>query len=280
MGSRPSRIQYVSRKDDPVASMLTSVSAGFDTFEPGVRSEGPKPLLTALALAGTTAGLATLCYGHRQVAHSPLSLMVMLPELSFHEIAGPGVWQTHWLVLRGPLADACLPQIGRRSTAIAIPNVAGRIRSWLFEASRLITQQPDSQPRLTHVTALLNYVQERLSGQSVDVTTLVGKAHGLMARHLADPLSPPEIARRLHVSSSILSHQFRQETGVPPGLAYRRMRMTRARQLLAGGLNVSETSRELGFNNPFHFSRLFRRIEGVTPQEFRRRHLQPPLLRY
>ena len=73
------------------------------------------------------------------------------------------------------------------------------------------------------------------------------------------------------------AHRFKQETGVAPGRAYRQMRIQLARQLLASGLNVKETSEHLGFDNPFHFSRLFRQIEGIPPQQFRRQHWQPPL---
>ena len=282
MSSRPNRCQYVSHKDDPIASMFTWVFAGFDSFKPGARTSGPKPTLTTLALASTTAGHATLYSSDGQVKHTPGSLMVMLPELSFHEVAGPGAWKTHWLVLDGPLAEACASQIGRRATAMAILYVPGRIRSALFEACRLIVQQPQGWqwPWLTHVARLLDYVQDEVSEKSSQRTALSGRVRSLMARHLTAPLPLPEIARRLRVSPSTFCHQFRQEAGVPPGLTYRRMRIETGRQLLASGLSVKETSRELGFSNPFHFSRLFRRIEGIPPREFQRRHLQPPLRHY
>ncbi len=34
------------------------------------------------------------------------------------------------------------------------------------------------------------------------------------------------------------------------------------------GYNVNETSRLLGFEYPHHFTRLFKRINGITPIEF------------
>ena len=40
------------------------------------------------------------------------------------------------------------------------------------------------------------------------------------------------------------------------------------KSLLMQGHNVSETSRMLGFEFPHHFTRLFRKIVGVTPSEF------------
>ena len=44
--------------------------------------------------------------------------------------------------------------------------------------------------------------------------------------------------------------------------------INQAKSLLMKGHNVSETSRLLGFDFPHHFTRLFKRITGLTPSEF------------
>ncbi len=44
--------------------------------------------------------------------------------------------------------------------------------------------------------------------------------------------------------------------------------VNQAKSLLMQGHNVSETSRLLGFDFPHHFTRLFKRITGITPSEF------------
>ena len=44
--------------------------------------------------------------------------------------------------------------------------------------------------------------------------------------------------------------------------------INQAKSLLMQGHNVSETSRMLGFDFPHHFTRLFKRITGLTPSEF------------
>jgi AraC-like DNA-binding protein len=38
--------------------------------------------------------------------------------------------------------------------------------------------------------------------------------------------------------------------------------------MLMQGHNISETSRLLGFEFPHHFTRLFKKIVGITPSEF------------
>ena len=44
--------------------------------------------------------------------------------------------------------------------------------------------------------------------------------------------------------------------------------INQAKSLLMQGHNISETSRLLGFEFPHHFTRLFKRITGLTPSEF------------
>lgn len=44
--------------------------------------------------------------------------------------------------------------------------------------------------------------------------------------------------------------------------------INQAKSLLMNGYNVNETSRLLGFEYPHHFTRLFKRINGITPIEF------------
>ncbi len=44
--------------------------------------------------------------------------------------------------------------------------------------------------------------------------------------------------------------------------------INQAKSLLMNGHNISETSRLLGFDFPHHFTRLFKKITGLTPSEF------------
>ena len=44
--------------------------------------------------------------------------------------------------------------------------------------------------------------------------------------------------------------------------------INQAKSLLINGHNINETSRLLGFDFPHHFTRLFKRITGLTPSEF------------
>jgi len=88
---------------------------------------------------------------------------------------------------------------------------------------------------------------------------------------LASQVSVPEIAAEVGLSSSHLAALFRQATGHGM-LAHRtELRMSRARELLAiTTAPVREIAAEVGYPDPFYFSRQFRTMNGCTPTAYRR----------
>jgi len=80
----------------------------------------------------------------------------------------------------------------------------------------------------------------------------------------------PSLAALARLSPSRFAHLFRQETGMPPGRYLHTMRMQRARVLLERTfLNVREVMVRVGFRDPSHFARDFRRFHGVAPSALR-----------
>ena len=97
--------RYVVEASDPLHPLLTSLSVGFDPVEPGGVARSPEPCLDTLAFSGTTAGRALLRGDGCEAWHVTRSLMVMFPHSRFRELAGDEPWESHYLVLWGPLAD-------------------------------------------------------------------------------------------------------------------------------------------------------------------------------
>lgn len=63
----------------------------------------------------------------------------------------------------------------------------------------------------------------------------------------------------------------RAQTGETLAAYAVKARVARARRLIReGDLNFAEISDRLGFDNPQYFSRVFKRVMGMTPSEFRR----------
>ena len=90
-----------------------------------------------------------------------------------------------------------------------------------------------------------------------------------------DRLDLSRLARIAGLSPSRFHAVFRAAFGVAPVRWIQERRLGRARELLAGSeLSVQEVARRAGFQDPFHFSRLFKRREGLAPVAYRERSRQ------
>ena len=89
--------------------------------------------------------------------------------------------------------------------------------------------------------------------------------------HLKRPITLQDLAEVAHMGSRQLSRIFMQRTGLPPMAYLRKLRMDRARVLLSTpALSIKQVAMEVGFDDPYHFSRVFHQAEGVSPLEYRR----------
>lgn len=91
-----------------------------------------------------------------------------------------------------------------------------------------------------------------------------------MRTNLARPISQVELERVARLSSSRLQALFREVAGYPPLDYLRRLRVEEARRLLADArLSVKEVAARTGFRDTSHFSKVFRRIDGLSPAHYR-----------
>lgn len=86
------------------------------------------------------------------------------------------------------------------------------------------------------------------------------------------PVTLSQLALGAGCSPGHLSARFRARWGCPPHRYQIRQRMQRACALLeTTTLKVSAIAAEVGYDNPFYFSRLFSSTFGVSPRTFRER---------
>ena len=111
-----------------------------------------------------------------------------------------------------------------------------------------------------------SYLPERRTSATKDFSALLE----LMQQRLAEPVTLAELARAARLSSKHLSSVFRQQMGLPPVAYHTHLRIRRACHLLeTTSLTVAETALACGYEDPYHFSRVFRRETGVSPRTYR-----------
>lgn len=78
-----------------------------------------------------------------------------------------------------------------------------------------------------------------------------------------------EVAARCAVSEAYLCRLFQRFDHRSPYQFLTRMKMGQAIQLLqVRGAKIGEVSEAMGYPDPFHFSRVFKKVYGVSPRQF------------
>ena len=91
-----------------------------------------------------------------------------------------------------------------------------------------------------------------------------------MQANLAGAIDHAALERVSGLSPSRLQALFREVTGYPPLDYLRRLRVEEARRLLADRrLAVKEVAARTGFRDTSHFSKVFRRVDGLSPAHYR-----------
>lgn len=104
---------------------------------------------------------------------------------------------------------------------------------------------------------------------------LVGRVVSLMHDDSAHPWTLEDLAKRVGLSRTGLAQRFRDTMADTPLNYLRTLRMQKAMSLLAETQHPLERlALEVGYRDAFGFSKVFKRVVGVSPKEFRLRDRQ------
>ncbi|MBN1557783.1 MAG: helix-turn-helix transcriptional regulator [Lentisphaerae bacterium] len=222
-------------------------------------------------LVATLGGNATVKAGRQRLRVQAGDVFVMPPGVRFRERSlGPDDWR--WICLRLDMADRLAPAAWDAQHPFLLRPGETGIRAMAAVVETLHRRDPgvayQAVGDVLHLFAVLERVRDPAGRQPI--AAFVVRACDVMREYLAEPLTVPDLARRCGMSTSALAHRFKKETGFTPMQWMRQERLRRARELLLAGYSVSETAAATGFADTFHFSRVFRRHEGLPPGRFQR----------
>ncbi len=100
--------------------------------------------------------------------------------------------------------------------------------------------------------------------------TAIEQVKAYISDHMEEDLSLNVLAAKVYMNPSYLSRIFSQKTHEQLVNYIRRQKVEHASVLLMNNdLKIYEISQKLGFENPNYFAKVFRKISGISPQEFR-----------
>ena len=99
---------------------------------------------------------------------------------------------------------------------------------------------------------------------------IVGSVKKFLQENANDVVRVNDVCKKLGYSKSYLSTLFREQSGETLAAYATRVKIDRAKQMIRdGNKNFTEISDALSFDNPQYFSRVFKRVTGMTPTEFK-----------
>ena len=137
----------------------------------------------------------------------------------------------------------------------------------LLEAVRLMTARLDALPPLPEEA---EPEDDPAAAGSDAGNFIVRQAMDYMRAHCAEHLSLGDVADHVYVSQWHLSKLINRHVGQSFFDILGRMRMDRAKALLEdASLRIHAVAEQVGYSDVAHFSKSFKRFEGMTPGEYR-----------
>ena len=102
---------------------------------------------------------------------------------------------------------------------------------------------------------------------------LIEQVQRYVEKHLQDDLHLEEIARHFFYSPNYLNSRFKKETNLTISEYITRRKIAEAkRRLLQTREPVAEIAAQVGYEHVSYFNFVFKKMEGMTPREFRQLH--------
>lgn len=176
-------------------------------------------------------------------------------------------------------------------TKKAILNLGEYQWEFLDKAWRLVKEYSEEQPEfqlmvkaliiemLVLILRSLEKVQDNtvtlaLSKNAKRKQYLVNHAIYYLENHHTQEITLEQLADTLHVSPTYLSKVFKESTGMSPINYLIQVRLKHAKELLANEqLTIREISQAVGYQDAYHFSKLFKKYYGVSPSQLAKKSL-------
>lgn len=204
---------------------------------------------------------------------------IIIPAGSPHsyEADEKNSWTIYWVHFKGntanPLVDIFIKQMnGHHGTVAFQPKRLG-----LFEDIYACLERGYGNDNLCYTSmCLLHFLS---SFMYRDKFNLSETRHGhdeaelsinYMQQNVTQPLTLKDIAQFVNLSVSHYSAIFKKKTGYAPIEYFNHLKIQKACQfLLFTKLRIKEIAFNLGMEDPYYFSRMFNKLMGVSPQQYR-----------
>lgn len=106
----------------------------------------------------------------------------------------------------------------------------------------------------------------RLNFANSEKTNVVNTILEYLSQNYMKPISLYRLAHNMYLSPVYISKIFKEETGESPINHLIRIRLTKANELLnAGNIPIKTVARNVGYEDAYYFSKLYKKYYGIPP---------------
>jgi AraC-like DNA-binding protein len=100
---------------------------------------------------------------------------------------------------------------------------------------------------------------------------IVSALRDYLIEHYRENISLAAVAKNMYISPEYLGRIFKSGMGQSPMSFLISIRLEKAKELLENGdLTVAQISRQIGYNDVYHFSKLFKKHFSISPLMYRK----------
>jgi AraC-like DNA-binding protein len=153
-----------------------------------------------------------------------------------------------------------------------VQNDENELREAFFSTRVLSQREHEAVVRLleifaTHLSELSNQIVVQLNNAEPPMIT---RAKEFIKQNHAEELSLGQVAKAVNTSTFYFCKMFKKGTGLNFTEYVSRVRIESAKNLLLNpNLRISEIAYQVGFQSLTHFNRVFKKVVGESPTEYR-----------
>ncbi len=188
-------------------------------------------------------------------------------------------WSIHWVHFVGTSGDYYVGQLQKGAYALSIDVAVKASLEALFCACRDAFVASFLLPRMIYASQTLHHLLGHLFFNNRAFSPLLGSSRfrsidntlSFLHQNMSEQLRLADMVQHSGLSKSHFIRLFKEQTGHSPMDYFIQLKMQHACMLLAFREDsIAQIATELGYRDPFYFSRAFRKVIGIAPTDYRR----------
>jgi AraC family transcriptional regulator of arabinose operon len=225
-------------------------------------------------------GTGRLMIDNREFTISEGMAFFFHPNIPHEYYALSEPWTTKWLIFDGSALPDLLSQLNIGRWEVFNFARGQSIEALLDEI--YFTLQSGSPVKQIECTSLLyaflikvhKHIHPDIEDSKSSRYKTLQPVIAFINERFGEDITLEDMAQKIHVTTSYLCRIFNQTYAMSPFTYLNRIRIQKAKELLFEypGMTVNDVSRAAGYNSTSYFCAVFKRLEDLSPEKFRKIH--------